>query len=38
MLSGIFLGYEQQAGGGWSGNLLLADWDDIENAEAACDI
>ena len=26
------MGYDQQAGGGWSGNLLLADWDTIENA------
>ena len=32
-LSGIFVGYEQQAGGGWSGDLLIADWEQIENAE-----
>lgn len=38
MLSGIFVGYEQQAGGGWSGDLLLADWDEIENAECIADM
>ena len=33
VLSGIFLGYEQQEGGGWSGDLLVLDWEEIENAE-----
>ena len=32
VLSGIFLGYEQQEGGGWSGDLLVLDWEEIENA------
>ena len=27
LLPGVFLGYSQQAGGGWSGDLLLADWE-----------
>ena len=30
---GIFLGYDQRAGGGWSGDLYVADWEEIENAE-----
>ena len=38
MLQGIFLGYEQQSGGGWSKDLLVADWDAIENAEHVSDI
>ena len=38
MLQGIFLGYEQKVGGGWSGNFIVADWGDIENADAPCDI
>ena len=33
-LQGIFVGYEQQAGGGWSGDLKIADWEQIENAES----
>ena len=38
MLSGIFLGYEQQAGGGWSGDLMVADWQQIETAGLRSDI
>ena len=38
MLSGVFVGYEQRAGSGWSGNLLIVDWDEIENTDAVCDI
>ena len=30
MLSGVFIGYEQHAGGGWTGDLMVADWDEIE--------
>ena len=30
MLQGIFVGYQQDSGGGWSKDLLLADWDQIE--------
>jgi hypothetical protein len=32
------MGYDQQAGGGWSGDLLVADWDQIENAEYPSEI
>ena len=38
VLSGIFLGYEEQEGGGWSGDLLILDWEEIENAEHISDI
>ena len=38
LLSGIFLGYEQQEGGGWSGDLLVLDWEEIEQAEHFSDI
>ena len=31
-LPGIFLGYEQQAGGGFSGNLLVVDWEEMFGA------
>jgi hypothetical protein len=31
-LDGIFLGYQQQAGGGWSGDLLILDWEEIRDA------
>jgi len=33
MLPGIFMGYDQQAGGGWSGDLLLANQEEIRSAE-----
>ena len=38
VLSGISLGYDQQEGGGWSGDLLVLDWEEIENAEHSSDI
>ena len=38
MLQGIFLGYYQQAGGGWSGDLLFADSEQIDEAESVSDI
>ena len=38
VISGIFLGYEQQDGGGWSGDLLVLDWGEIENASHFNDI
>jgi len=38
VISGIFLGYEQQEGGGWSGDLLVLDWEEIENASHFSDI
>ena len=34
-LSGMLVGYSQQAGGTWSGDLLIADWDELERAETA---
>ena len=38
VLSGIFLGYDQQEGGGWSGDLMVLDWEEIENASHFSDI
>ena len=38
VLSGIFIGYALQTGGGWTGDLLLIDWEDVENAESFRDI
>ena len=32
VLSGIFIGYVQDAGGGWSGDLEVADWEEIQDA------
>jgi hypothetical protein len=37
-LEGIFLGYHQHAGGGWSGDLLVADVDALEGADDTSDI
>ena len=34
MMRGIFLGYVQQHGGGWSGDLYVVDWDDMQNADS----
>ena len=33
MLPGIFLGYVQHAGGGWTGDLIITDWQQIESAD-----
>ena len=33
-LPGLFWGYEQQAGGGWSGDVLIVDWDELDDATA----
>ena len=33
VLSGIFMGYVQQAGGTWSGDLWVVDWEELEQAE-----
>ena len=38
MLSGIFMGYKQKAGGGWSFDLLVADWEEIAAAQTTNDI
>ena len=32
------MGYSQQAGGGWTGDLLVADWQQIADAEMFSDI
>ena len=33
-----FLGYDQRAGGSWSGDLIVADWEEFENAEFISEI
>ena len=38
VLSGIFMGYSQQAGGTWSGDLLIADWEELEKADHVSEI
>ena len=38
LLPGIFLGYDIQSGGGWSGDLIVADWDEIQEAESFSEI
>jgi len=38
VLSGIFVGYSQQAGGAWTGDLLVADWQQVADAELFSDI
>ena len=38
MLQGIILGYQQKYGGGWSDDLWVADWGQIENAEHVSEI
>ena len=38
VLSGVFPGYDQQEGGGWSGDLCILDWDEIENAQHFSDM
>ena len=38
VLPGIFIGYHQKHGGTWSGDMLVADWEQIENAENSRDI
>ena len=29
MLPGIFIRYALNSGGGWAGDLIIADWDDV---------
>ena len=38
MLSGIFTGYVQQSGGFWNGDVILAEWDNVNSAESVSDI
>ena len=37
-LSGIFMGYVQHAGGGWTGDLWLADAEEVQNASNLSEI
>ena len=37
-LSGIFIGYGQKGNCSWNGELVVADWDKIENAERFSEI
>jgi len=38
VLRGIFLGYDQQAGGRWSRDLLFCDWDELAAAKKISDV
>ena len=38
MLPGVFLGYEIHAGGKWSKDLLVADWEDFQEAELVSEV
>jgi len=38
MRRAIFLGYDQHAGGGWSGDLLVADWEEVASAQSSSEI
>ena len=38
MLSGIFVGYDQRAGGSWSEDIRIVDWDELEQAETAGEV
>jgi hypothetical protein len=38
VLRGIITGYEQRAGGGWTGNMRFVDWEELEEAENATDV
>ena len=35
MIQGIFIGYALNSGGGWTRDLIIADWHDIENGVAS---
>jgi len=38
LLSGIFIGYSQNAGGSWNRDLLEVDWHALEGAERASEV
>ena len=38
VLSGNFLWYDEQEGGVWNADLLVVDWEEIENAEHFSDM
>ena len=37
-LSGLFIGYKQRAGGSWSGDVLVIDWEEIDTADSAREV
>ena len=37
-LPGIFVGYDTQAGGNWSEDLIIVDWDEMDRAERVSEI
>ena len=37
-LSGIFVGYDQHAGGDCSGDYLVVDWDELDHADSAQEV
>ena len=37
-LSGVFIGYDQRAGGDWSGDYLVVDWEELEQAGNAREV
>ena len=37
-LQGIFVGYDQKAGGDWIGDYLIADWEEIVESDTAREI
>ena len=38
VLSGLFIGYYQQPGGLWGGDLLVVDWQELDRAERVAEI
>ena len=38
LLDGVFMGYHQRVGGSWSGDVFVADQEEIEQAESMKDI
>ena len=38
ILSGVFIGYDQRAGRDWSGDYLVVDWEELEQAENAREV
>ena len=36
--TGIFIGYVQHAGGGWTGDVRVIDWQEVEQAQRRTDI
>ena len=38
LLRGIFIGYDDRSGGSWSGDLLIVDWEELEDAETTSEV